>query len=268
MNSPFPGMDPFIEACHLWEDFHSNLIGEIQRVLSEALPARYVVRAGERGYVVIEPPNGEARKHGFWSDVSVGAPSGIPPATISAPPTAPVPVPEGDAAPISMQALTETEYREVFLEIRLAAPDKRLVTCIELLSPSNKRPRTKGWRLYNRKRAAYLAGQANFVEIDLLRGGTRMPMASAWPNSPYYVLVCREREAPTCKVWPAHYRRPLLPIPIPLMSPDPDLSLSLQPLIEIVYARSRYERDIDYRQPLDPALAPADAAWLEERLVT
>lgn len=26
MKSPFPGMDPYIEACSLWGDFHNRLI--------------------------------------------------------------------------------------------------------------------------------------------------------------------------------------------------------------------------------------------------
>jgi Protein of unknown function (DUF4058) len=29
MKSPFPGMDPYIEACGLWEGFHSHLIDKI-----------------------------------------------------------------------------------------------------------------------------------------------------------------------------------------------------------------------------------------------
>ena len=53
MSSPFPGMDPFIEACGLWEDFHTKLIGEIERVLAPVLPERYVIRAGKRSYVVL-----------------------------------------------------------------------------------------------------------------------------------------------------------------------------------------------------------------------
>jgi hypothetical protein len=53
---------------------------------------------------------------------------------------------------------------------------------------------------------------------------------------------------------------------IPLAPPDPDIHLALQPLVEAVYARSHYDRDIDYRRPLDPALCPSDATWLEERL--
>ena len=31
MMSPFPGMDPYIEACGLWGDFQSHLIEKIVR---------------------------------------------------------------------------------------------------------------------------------------------------------------------------------------------------------------------------------------------
>src|SRR5262249_49213270 len=145
-------------------------------------------------------------------------------------------------------------------------PERKLVTGIEVLSPSNKRPNTKGWRLYHRKRLAFLSGYANFVEIDLLRRGRRMPMVSAWPDSPYYLLVCRKKQAPRCSGWPAFFTRPLPLIRIPLLPPDPDISLDLQPMVEAIYARSRYERDIDYRQPLQPPLSPPEQAWLEEQL--
>jgi hypothetical protein len=38
MKSPFPGMDPYIEACGLGEDFHDKLVGEIERHLAEIIP--------------------------------------------------------------------------------------------------------------------------------------------------------------------------------------------------------------------------------------
>ena len=165
-----------------------------------------------------------------------------------------------------MEALFQAEYREVFLEIHETDPKRRLVTGIELLSPSNKRRGTKGWRLYHRKRQVYLRGLAHFVELDLLRRGRRMPMAGRWPDSPYYVLVCRKQEAPRCAVWPAHFLRPLPSLSIPLAAPDPDITLALQPLVDAVYTRSHYDRDIDYRRQLYPPLGPSDGAWLEERL--
>jgi hypothetical protein len=132
------------------------------------------------------------------------------------------------------------------------------VTGIEVLSPSNKRYGTKGWRLYYRKRLAFLSGYANLVELDLLRQGRRMPMSSPWPDSTYYWLVCRKKQSSRCSVWPASHSERLPPIPIPLLAPDPDISLDLQPLVEAIYSRSRYDRDIDYRRSFDPPLSAVD----------
>jgi hypothetical protein len=263
MRSPFPGMDPFIESFALWEDFHSKLIGEMERTLSSLVPDRYVVRTGERVYVVLGGPDADEGLE-ILPDVVLASLS-IPEAGGQAAPATKTAA-ETETAPVLMQALFEAEYREVFLEIHQTDPERRLVTCIELLSPSNKRRGTKGWRLYNRKRQVFLRGLAHFVELDLLRRGRRMPMAGRWPDSPYYVLVCRKQEAPRCTVWPAHFLRPLPTLSIPLAAPDPDVSLALQPLVDAVFARSHYDRDLDYRRPLQPPLCPADTSWLEERL--
>ncbi|HUY35073.1 MAG TPA: DUF4058 family protein [Pirellulales bacterium] len=267
MRSPFPGMDPYLEALGLWEDFHHDLITEIKGAISAVLPEWYVVRAGERSYIVLSAPNGE---HQFLTqpDVGVarlaGAHAGGSPGAAAA--TAMLETAQSEWAPIAMRALVETEYREGFLEIRELRPQRKLVTCVEALSPSNKRVGTPGWLQYTRKRQAYLEGAANFVEIDLLRAGRRMPMEDEWPDSPYYLLVSRKQEAPRCTVWRAHYLRPLPPIFVPLAPPDADITLALQPLVEAVYARSRYDRDIDFRRPLDPPLSPAETTWLHEQL--
>ena len=141
-----------------------------------------------------------------------------------------------------------------------------MVTTIEVVSPSNKRPGTTGWLHYFRKRQAHLEGSANLVEIDLLRGGTRMTMMDEWPLSPYYLLVCRKEKAPLCTVWPAFYTRPLPDIPVPLAPPDPDCQLSLQGMIATIYQRSRYELDIDYREPCRPLLEKDGDEWLRSRL--
>src|SRR5438132_12447003 len=136
MRSPFPGMDQYIEAFGLWEDFHHNLITEIQGAISAQLPERYVVRAGERSYVVLSARNGE-EEFLTQPDVGVaqlaGARSAAQPAP--APATAVLEAPDGQAAPVHMRALVETEYREGFLEIRELHPERKLVTCIEVLSP-------------------------------------------------------------------------------------------------------------------------------------
>jgi hypothetical protein len=261
MPSPFPGMDPFIEACGLWEDFHPKLIAEIDRSLSAAVPEKYSVRLGERSYIALFGTEGKDFKP-FLPDV--GVTTSASESAVKHSSTAIAETAEAEAVP--MEAFVAMEFRETFIEIHEHDPERRLVTCIEVLSPSNKRRGSKGRKLYLRKRQALLLGTANLVELDLLRGGQRMPMMTPWPDSPYTLLVSREHRAPHCKVWPAHFRKPLPVIPIPLAPPDADVQLDLQLLVAAIYARSHYDRDLDYARPLQPALTEEDSAWLAERL--
>src|SRR5687768_17129969 len=49
MPSPFPGMDPFLEAAHIWPGFHLKLINETVAVLQPQLRERgYYAESGER----------------------------------------------------------------------------------------------------------------------------------------------------------------------------------------------------------------------------
>jgi hypothetical protein len=249
-------MDPFIEGCGLWEDFHNHLIETIFVSLADTLPARYLVRTGERGYVVLEQENGE-KKHPFIPDVTVVSTGSAPGSAVAA-----VAEPSSDQGSQTLRAFIEEEFRETFVEIREAGSDN-LVTCIEVLSPSNKRPNTEGWDLYQRKRQGLLRGRtASLVEVDLLRGGHRMPMADRWPESPYTILVARAAQSPICQVWPAYALRRLSPVPVPLLKPDADVSVDLQPMVELIYARARYGRSIDYARAIQPPLSGDEAAWL------
>jgi hypothetical protein len=111
-----------------------------------------------------------------------------------------------------------------------------------------------------------MLGYVNLVEIDLLRGGRRMPMLDPWPDSPFTLLVARRARDHYCRVWPAHYLRRLPRIPVPLADPDADLRLDLQPMVDAIYQRSRYARSIDYSRALSPPLTPEDSTWLKEQL--
>jgi hypothetical protein len=91
-------------------------------------------------------------------------------------------------------------------------------------------------------------------------------MLDPWPNAPYTLLIGRQSRAPYCTVLPAHWRWPLPVLPVPLTSPDPDVPLALQPMIEAIYARARYQRSIDYSRPLSPPLNAEEQAWLAEQL--
>ncbi len=173
--------------------------------------------------------------------------------------------PNGEVEPITMRPFIQEEHREAFIEIYEANPEQRLVTSLEVLSPSNKHPGSEGWDLYQRKRQSLLLGKVSLVELDLLRGGQRMPMLDPWPDSPYTLLVARAKSQ-LCRVWRAHSLRPLPTFPVPLVSPDDDISLNIQPMIDQIYQRFRYPRSIDYRKALRPPLAEAESLWLKKQL--
>jgi hypothetical protein len=78
MKSPFPGMDPYIEACGLWEDFHDDLIAEIKRVLAREVPKGYVVRTRSRSYVVLAQAEEKSERPSV-PDVSVTSTRGASP---------------------------------------------------------------------------------------------------------------------------------------------------------------------------------------------
>jgi hypothetical protein len=264
MKSPFPGMDPYIEASGLWGDFHSDLIAGIKAALAQAAPKQYFVRTEKRSYTVLVGEQGKEDRP-FVPDVSVTVPEGRKKPSRKRGAAAVAEVAE-DVEAVTMRAFIAEEQREAFVEIYTDIPERRLVTCVEVLSPSNKRPGTEGWGLYVRKRQDLMLGYVNLVEIDLLRGGRRMPMLDPWPDCPYALLVARVMRNHRCRVWPAYSLRPLPRIPVPLAEPDPDISLDLQPIIDAIYERSRYAQDIDYSKPLGPPLAAEESAWLERQL--
>lgn len=264
MKSPFPGMDPYIESRGLWGDFHDDLINEIKRALAQTAPQRYFVRTGERSYRVLVESGGKTERH-FVPDVKITAPaSGKKPkkksggVALAEPSIAP--------APLMLQAFIGEEYHETFVEIYEDDPELRLVTTIEVLSPTNKRPGTEGWDQYQQKRQSALAEGVHLIEIDLLRGGQRPPMRDPWPDCPYTLLVARANQKLRCEVWPAYFHQPLPEIPVPLTQPDADIPLNLQPMIEAIYERSRYGRSIDYGKPANPPLSAEETKWLKGRL--
>lgn len=261
MGSPFPGMDPYIEACRLWEGFHNHLIEAIYQAIAQVLPRGYTADTAVRSYVVLLEQEGKDESLAK-PDVAITEPAARKRARKKKDSVA---VAEA-AESVPMQAFIAERFEETFVEIYAEGEERILVTCIEVLSPSNKRQGSEGWQEYLRKRQAMLLGRANFIEIDLLRGGHKMPMRTPWPDSPYTLFVSRAFNAPYGRAWRAHFRHPLPAIPVPLLDPDPDLTLDLQPLLDGIYSLGRYDERIDYARPLEPALSGEDAAWVRDAL--
>ena len=157
-------------------------------------------------------------------------------------------------------AAAQDEVRDTWIEIR-RLPEERLVTAIEILSPTNKG--SSGLADYLDKRLRLWPQPVNMVEIDLLIAGRRLPMAKPLPPGDYFTIVSRGSRSEKGDVYAWSIRQPLPKISIPLEEPDPDVVLDLGELFTLAYERGRYERLIHYERPLDLPLHPDDKAWAE-----
>ena len=174
MKSPFPGMDPYLERH--WGDVHQRIVTYIRDWLQSRLPADLRARMQERVYIEIP----DVRRGEYYPDVRVIERPRRSPAAGSATAVAePSIATEVDddyvpAEPILIHVDVEP-ITESYVEIVDVKSGHRVVTAIEVLSPTNKRP-TEGQRLYLKKRNDLKLAGVNTVEIDLLRGGERVLM--------------------------------------------------------------------------------------------
>ena len=137
MPSPFPGMDPYLEGS-LWMSVHTQLSAEIARQLAPKLRPRYLALTNERFVYVAK------------TEIS-----------------RPQPADSGIAvAPLHMATVMPEPVPQITVEIRDTA-NRRLVTAIEVLSPTNKRG--QGREEYLAKRGRLLHSSAHLLEIDFLR---------------------------------------------------------------------------------------------------
>ena len=254
MPSPFPGMDPYIEAPSIWEDFRHNLAVEIQKQLTPHLRPRYIATLESWvtfDQITIEP------KYTIKPDVAVWRVRervlDDAPVTFAPP-------------PIIGRIVVEDAVRIFSVEIR-ETESRRLITAIEILSPVNKRPGHEAFETYQRKRRKLLRSETNLLEIDLLRAGQRWQMLTPLPDAPYFVFLSRVENRSRVEIWSLHWREAIPLVPVPLHEPDPDVPLDLGLAIRTIYDAAAYDLRIDYTQsPPKPDLAPEDAAQLDARL--
>jgi len=253
MPSPFPGMDPFIES-QKWEDFHTSFVTGIRDALVSRLRPKYVIGVEQRVY--LERRELEEPARSFIADVGVASTQFDSPAAVSAvhvarePKTCTLPWPE--------------EHRESYLVIRRPHASE-VITVIELLSPTNKRPGADGRQVYLEKRMELTQTRTHLVELDLLRGGERMPFSDP-PDGDYFALVSRAGRRPVADVygWPLSDRLPV--IPIPLAAKDPDVPLDLQAVFDTVYDRAGYDYSINYEVDLMPEPTANESRWIAQTL--
>jgi hypothetical protein len=249
MPSPFPGMNPYLEQDDAWHDFHERFCPLVAELLTAQVRPAYIVKIDE--HVYIHELEEEARRLAGRADVEVarsGRDGGPHPGT------------EVLDAPVQVRLPTVDVERLSRVEVR-DRHNRQLVTVLELLSPSNKLAGPDREQ-YLAKRGELQSSPVHFVEIDLLRGGPRLPLEDL-PACDYYALVSRVEKRPAADLWPIRLRERLPRIPVPLRPPHPDAHLDLQEVLHHIYDAAGYEDYIYDGQP-QPRLEAEDAQWARQ----
>lgn len=252
MPSPFPGMDPYLEAS-LWPDVHNALASKIRAFLAPQLRPKYAARLE---IYVVEDTSPESEIGILYPDVEVLQ---LRQRSFEPPPTLQSNV-ATTPAPLTLPVIQPVEIRIPSVEIRDTV-NNVLVSCIEILSPANKRE--PGLTEYRKKRLRLYNANVHLIEIDLLRRGTRPFNHPRLPDVPYLVTLTRVQPG-VINLWPITLQDPLPIIPVPLRNPDPDVVLNLQAALNAIYDEAAYDLSINYMQPPPPPpFSDTDKEWMQ-----
>ena len=254
--SPFPGMDPWLERY--WSDIHHRLITTFADQIQDQLPRGLYASIEVTVYISDEEDN----QGKMIPDVGVFNPDSNGAGNTRSASQSNIAV----ATPYRIK-LPAGPIEEGHVVIRSLEDHDRLVTVIEVLSPTNKVDR-RGRDEYKQKREQYYNARANLVEIDLLRRGMDLvdvPFEEVPERliTPYKAVVrpAHPHDETEAEYYAIPLREPLPRILIPLRRNDPDVILDFQEAITSAYLRGRYGERIKYDKPPAPPLDPDDALW-------
>ena len=274
MPSPFPGMDPYLEAPDIWPDFHDALAGEIRGELNRMLPRPYYARLEMRPEIGIVGDDFPGR---IIPDVAIVRPRTTATTMVGEGDVAVLDEPRIASSPSVWLRLPNEPLRHHFIEIRDASRGHALVTLIEIASPTNKRPGPDR-RAYEAKRQEILDSDTSLIELDLLRGGQPLvgrelvieAAAALEPRPDYLVAISRgwQRGAELqYQLFPIRLEESLPCILVPLREGEVEPPLDLQYVFRQAYDRGPYTRGaVDYNSQPDPPLRPDLAQWLQDCL--
>jgi Protein of unknown function (DUF4058) len=252
MRSPFPGMNPYLEAPSLWPEVHHWLIIELARTLNQSITPTYRAAVEKRVYEesilvgipdvsVVRQQSQRLAKSELLAEMSAETST----ATLS--------------QPIWVQLPESQTTIERYLEIREIATGE-VIAVVEVLSPKNKRT-GEGRNQYLDKRMKILSSQSHLVEIDLLRGGEVLPMNHAGASD-YRVLVSRVEQRPIAQLYPFDLRDSFPCFVMPLRAEDEGPMIDLNVIMQTVYQSAALDLVIDYTQPPTPILSTEDWDWV------
>ena len=255
MPSPFPGMDPYLEDPAYWSGFHTTFNIYIRSAISLLLPEGYF--ADVEQVVWLEDVADDERE-----------PFAIPDAFIAESGPGAVAVAKRKATRATAQVtlpklLPKRAPKHVQIVDKVG---NKIITVIELLSPSNKESGTeRDAFLYKRKE--YLRAGTNLVEIDLLRDGERLPLGKPKPpQADYYAIISEAKQYPRAAVWAWTVRDELPVLPIPLKPEHGAVLLELRTCLDRVYEDAMYEKRLNYASSPYLPLRKHDAEWAAEHV--
>jgi hypothetical protein len=163
-------------------------------------------------------------------------------------------------------SIIREQHKEDFIEIRQKS-DRKLITLIDIVSPTNKM-RKEGRDSYLETRKAAQSCKASIVEIDLVLQGQPMLEYSrdGLPEWDYAITVERSTQPGRFEIYTTTMRKRLPRFKIPLASDDRDLVHDLQQTFGKCFDESNFGAKIDYKR--DPALKldDDDRKWIAEEL--
>jgi uncharacterized protein DUF4058 len=258
----FPGMDPYLEAPLSWRGFHHCLVVYIADQLQPLLQPRYIAAVEVRVYLE-EPPR--ALIPDVWLREQSSRSSGGGAAVLEPR----VETESLDADDPMLIELTDREMHESYIEILDRQSGQRVVTVIDVLSPTNKTP-GPGRDAYLAKQGEVWKSATHLVEIDLLRGGDHtvlIPEGEVRDRRDYDYLVSVNRATNIRRLYetyPRSLRERLPRISIPLAKGDRDVVLNVQAVVTQTYDAGSYQARLHYDQPCIPPLREADQSWATE----
>ena len=221
MPSPFPGMDPYLEAEELWSSFQHQMALCLYQILLQGLGDRYRARVCQRLY--------QTQQALFTS-------------------------------------IVHAEHSEDYIEIR-QKNDSRLVTLVEIVSPTNKTT-NEGRVAYLEKRRQGRSNGASIVEIDLVLAGKPLLDYSreSLPEWNYVVTVTRNTQPDRYEIYTSTLRKALPRFRLPLASDERDTIFDLHTAFTRCYDQGGFAERIDYQKDPHARLEEEDRLWLRELL--
>jgi hypothetical protein len=258
MPSPFPGIDPYVEAEGDWSDFHVRMSVLVSRDIMRLRRPRFRAELRKRvtwlGW------------HEFKYMYGFGQPDEPVTVELSSAQEADNPL-----IMCKFPIKRKTEVHQYYIDVMDRENQNNIVTRLEFLMPFNKTG--TGRKQYRQAQKELLRSSIHLVEIDLCMSGhhtAAVPTKSLWEHHlrpRFMVCVSRHPLRDQFEVYPFQLKDRLPRIKLPLGSPEEDVCLDLNAALADCYAEAYYAERYDYHtDPVDLALMPSERSWLDQHL--